>query len=116
MYKFEGDNFKSANELCISVTVTKHQFPKDRRKIKAAREKAPRVKVLKSALVRGRNIAVRKGKNPIGRAHIAPNMKLRNMVKFFHLFFLFFFLRQMGKNKALALHTSTYFRKRRVSI
>ena len=31
-------------------------------------------------------------------------------------FFLFFILRRMGKNKALAHHTSTYFHTRRVSI
>ena len=31
-------------------------------------------------------------------------------------FFLFFILRRMGKNKALAHHTCTYFHTRRVSI
>ena len=62
MYKFEGDNLKSPNALCIGVTVTKRQFPKDRRKMKTARENAPRVTGLKSVLVRGRDIAVRKGK------------------------------------------------------
>ena len=31
-------------------------------------------------------------------------------------FFFFFILRRMGKNKALAHHTSTYFHTRRVSI
>ena len=84
VYEFEGDNYKSANVLCVSVTVTKHQFPRDKRKMKTAREKAPRVKGLKSALVRGRDIAVRKGKNPIGRAHLAPTMKLRSMVICYH--------------------------------
>ena len=35
----------------------------------------------------------------------------------FSLFFFFFFiLRRMGKNKALAHHTSAYFHTRRVSI
>ena len=43
VYKFEGDNLKSAYALCISVTVTKHQFPKDKRKTKTAREKAPQL-------------------------------------------------------------------------
>ena len=32
------------------------------------------------------------------------------------LLFFFFILRRMGKNKALAHHTSTYFHTRRVSI
>ena len=37
--------------------------------------------------------------------------------KYFEIFFFFFFiLRRMGKNKALAHHTSTYFHTRRVSI
>ena len=33
-----------------------------------------------------------------------------------YFFFFFFILRRMGKNKALAHHTSTYFHTRRVSI
>ena len=33
-----------------------------------------------------------------------------------NFFFFFFILRRMGKNKALAHHTSTYFHTRRVSI
>ena len=35
---------------------------------------------------------------------------------FVFLFFLFFILRRVGQNKALAHHTSTYFHTRRVSI
>ena len=34
----------------------------------------------------------------------------------FFFFFFFFILRRMGKNKALAHHTSTYFHTRRVSV
>ena len=34
----------------------------------------------------------------------------------FFFFFFFFILRRMGKNKALAHHTSAYFHTRRVSI
>ena len=41
-----------------------------------------------------------------------PEKKRRSQ----HLFFSFFILRRMGKNKALAHHTSTYFHTRRVSI
>ena len=38
------------------------------------------------------------------------------VVLFYLLFFFLFILRRMGKNKAQAHHTSTYFRTRRVSI
>ena len=37
------------------------------------------------------------------------------MGSFFFFFFLLVILRRMGKNKALAHHTSTYFHTRRVS-
>ena len=35
---------------------------------------------------------------------------------FILFYFIFFILRRMGKNKALAHHTSAYFHTRRVSI
>ena len=42
---------------------------------------------------------------------------VKNRLHTFFFFFLFFFiLRRMGKNRALAHHTSTYFHTRRVSI
>ena len=37
-------------------------------------------------------------------------------IALFFFFFFFFILRRMGKNKAEACHTSTYFHTRRVSI
>ena len=40
----------------------------------------------------------------------------RNAWYFFFFSSSFFILRRMGKNKALAHHTSTYFHTRRVSI
>ena len=42
-------------------------------------------------------------------------MELEQISDFF-FFFFFFILRRMGKNKALAHHTSAYFHTRRVSI
>ena len=38
------------------------------------------------------------------------------IVRLAGVFFVFFILRRMGKSKALAHHTSTYFHTRRVSI
>ena len=46
----------------------------------------------------------------------APLPKLAGISMFGKHFFTFFFLRRMGKNTALAHHTSTYFHTRRASI
>ena len=50
--------------------------------------------------------------------HFLPQLsdfvRLRN--GFYFIFIFFFILRRMGKSKALAHHTSTYFHTRRVSI
>ena len=46
----------------------------------------------------------------------ARNIDHITSIPMLSLFFFFLILRRMGKNKALAHHTSTYFHTRRVSI